>query len=68
VLGRVESLPGVRQASLFGAGLHLTVESAEAVMPAIREAMAGLPLRLERIAPSLEDLFVSFMEARQHRE
>jgi ABC-2 type transport system ATP-binding protein len=67
VLGRVESLPGVRQAALFGAGLHLTVDHAEIAIAAIREALPGLPLRLERIAPSLEDLFVSFMEARESR-
>jgi len=64
VLSRVETLPGVRQATLFGAGLHLTVESADAVLPALREALPDLSVRLERIAPSLEDLFVAFMEAR----
>jgi ABC-2 type transport system ATP-binding protein len=64
VLGRVESLPGVRHAALFGAGLHLTVQDAAAAIPALKEALADLPVRLERIPPSLEDLFVSFMEAR----
>ncbi|GFO60262.1 ABC transporter ATP-binding protein [Geomonas silvestris] len=64
VLKRVESLPGVRQATLFGAGLHLTVERAEAIIPLLKEALPDQEVRLERIAPSLEDLFVSFMEAR----
>jgi ABC-2 type transport system ATP-binding protein len=64
VLGRVESLPGVRHAALFGAGLHLTVDSAREAIPLLKEALAGLPVQLERIPPSLEDLFVSFMEAR----
>jgi ABC-2 type transport system ATP-binding protein len=64
LLERVESLPGVRQAGLFGAGLHLTVESAREAMPRIREALPGVVLQLEQIPPSLEDLFVSFMEAR----
>jgi ABC-2 type transport system ATP-binding protein len=67
VLERVESLAGVRHAALFGAGLHLVVESARLAIPAIEEALAGLPIRLERIAPSLEDLFVSFMEARESK-
>jgi ABC-2 type transport system ATP-binding protein len=67
VLERVESLPGVRHAALFGAGLHLMVDSAEATIPAIQEAVAGLPLQLERITPTLEDLFVSFMEEREGR-
>jgi ABC-2 type transport system ATP-binding protein len=63
VLERVESLPGVRQAALFGAGLHVTVESAQEAIPLIRAALPDLALRLERKSPSLEDLFVSFMEA-----
>jgi ABC-2 type transport system ATP-binding protein len=64
VLRRVDALTGVRHAALFGAGLHLTVEDASSAIPAIKEALPGLSLQLERIPPSLEDLFVSFMEAR----
>jgi ABC-2 type transport system ATP-binding protein len=64
LLERVEALPGVHRAALFGAGLHVTVDSAERVIPAIREEFPELSLQLERITPSLEDLFVSFMEAR----
>jgi len=67
LLQRVESLAGVRSATLFGSGLHLAVESAQRSIPAIREAVPDLPLRMERITPSLEDLFVSFMEAREAR-
>jgi ABC-2 type transport system ATP-binding protein len=67
VLERVESLAGVRHAALFGAGLHLVVDSAGEAIPAIKEALPGLQLHLERITPSLEDLFVSFMEARDSR-
>jgi ABC-2 type transport system ATP-binding protein len=68
VLERVESLPGVRHCALFGAGLHLVVDSAAATIPAIKQALPELPLlRLERITPSLEDLFVSFMEERDSR-
>jgi ABC-2 type transport system ATP-binding protein len=66
-LGKVESLPGVRQAALFGAGLHLTVDDAQQAMPALRQALEGIPLTLERIPPSLEDLFVAFMESRAGR-
>jgi ABC-2 type transport system ATP-binding protein len=64
ILGRVESLPGVRHTALFGAGLHLMVDSAEAAATAIREAVPEPELRLRRITPSLEDLFVWFMEER----
>ena len=65
LLERVEAIPGVRHAALFGAGLHVTVASARQAIPVLREALAGLDVRLERITPSLEDLFVSFMEARE---
>jgi ABC-2 type transport system ATP-binding protein len=64
LLERVESIAEVRRSALFGAGLHLVVDNAEQAIPAIRAAFPGLELRLERITPSLEDLFVSFMEAR----
>ena len=67
LLARVETVAGVRHAALFGAGLHLVVESAEQSIPAIREALPDLSLKLERITPSLEDLFVSYMEARDIR-
>jgi ABC-2 type transport system ATP-binding protein len=63
VLGRVEGVPGVQRAALFGAGLHLTVESAAEAMPLIRDALQDTPVTMERIPPSLEDLFVAFMEA-----
>jgi len=66
-LARVDAIPCVRQAGLFGAGLHLTVDSSREAIPVIREALSGLPVGLERISPSLEDLFVSFMEARASR-
>ena len=65
LLERVESVVGVRHAALFGAGLHLVVERAEQVIPAVREALSGQSFKMERITPSLEDLFVAFMEARE---
>ena len=67
LLQRVEKLSGVKSAALFGAGLHLAVENAELAMPVIRQAVSDLQLAMEPITPSLEDLFVSFMEARTAR-
>lgn len=67
LLQRIESLPGVKSSALFGAGLHLAVENAEQTIASIGKELPGLDLRMERITPSLEDLFVSFMEAQGAR-
>jgi drug efflux transport system ATP-binding protein len=67
----VEALPGVRHAALFGRGLHVVVERADQAIPAIAErlAAAGFQAPLpERIVPSLEDVFVSLIEARDRQE
>jgi len=69
-LAIVETLPGVRHAALFGRGLHVVTERAGEVIPAIadRLAVAGLEAgRAERIVPSLEDVFVSLIEARDRQ-
>jgi len=65
------AVPGVRGAALFGRGLHATVDRAAATVPAIREALASggfAPGRIERVEPTLEDVFVSLVEARDRRE
>ncbi|NJC87200.1 MAG: ABC transporter ATP-binding protein [Desulfuromonas sp.] len=70
VLAEIEVLPGVRHAALFGRGLHVVTESAGAVIPAIAGRLAELGLeagRVERIMPSLEDVFVSLIEARDRQ-
>jgi len=64
LLETVESVPGVLHAALFGAGLHLVVENAEEAMAAVGEAFPAVELKMERITPSLEDLFVAFLEER----
>jgi ABC-2 type transport system ATP-binding protein len=66
-LDEVAALPGVREVALYGSGLHAVVASAQAAAPAVRERLAALglrPERVERIAPSLEDVFVSLIEER----
>jgi len=71
VMGLVEEIPGVLHAALFGRGLHVVVERAEESIPAIRQmlAAAGYPaVQPEQIAPSLEDVFVSLIEARDRQE
>ncbi len=70
-IGSLAAVPGVRGAALFGRGLHATVGRAAEAVPAIREALASggfAPGRVERVAPTLEDVFVSLVEARDRRE
>ncbi|MFH0963055.1 MAG: ABC transporter ATP-binding protein [Planctomycetota bacterium] len=67
----VAALPGVRDVAFFGAGLHVVAENAAAVSPLIRDTLSGsgvLVRRLERISPSLEDVFVSLIEEHDRRE
>jgi ABC-2 type transport system ATP-binding protein len=66
----LEALPAVREAALFGAALHAVVADAGAAVPAMRAALdrAGLRAeRIEKILPSLEDVFVSLIEAEDRR-
>ena len=63
----IERLPAVKEVALFGKGLHALAIDAEAAALAIRAALATESLRLnhlERIPPTLEDVFVSLIEAR----
>jgi ABC-2 type transport system ATP-binding protein len=71
VMELMEELPGVRHATLFGRGLHVVVEQAAAAIPVIAAKLAATGHRAshpEKIAPSLEDVFVSLIEARDRQE
>jgi ABC-2 type transport system ATP-binding protein len=64
-------LPGVRGAALFGESVHAVVEDAGEAIPRVRSALEGAGFqadRIERIPPSLEDVFVSLVEERDRRE
>jgi ABC-2 type transport system ATP-binding protein len=66
-MGAIERLPEVKEVALFGKGLHAVAADAPAAERAIRAALAtgGFRLdRLERITPTLEDVFVSLIETR----
>jgi ABC-2 type transport system ATP-binding protein len=65
----IERLPEVKEAALFGHGLHAVARAPEAgpAAAAIRAALAGAGFRVARvesITPTLEDVFVSLIEAR----
>ena len=71
VMEPIEELPGVRHAALFGRGLHVVVANAAEAVPAISAKLSALGLgevKPELIVPSLEDVFVSLVEARDRRE
>ncbi|MBS0663860.1 MAG: ABC transporter ATP-binding protein [Verrucomicrobia bacterium] len=66
----VERLPEVKEVALFGRGLHAVAVDAAAAERAIRAALAAgsfTGARLERIVPTLEDVFVSLIEARDEQ-
>jgi ABC-2 type transport system ATP-binding protein len=70
-MGFVEKLPAVKEAALFGRGLHIVSTAAKVAMPAIAVALREnncFVERIEQIAPSMEDLFVSLIEARDRAE
>jgi ABC-2 type transport system ATP-binding protein len=70
-LDAMQSIPGVLDAAVFGSGLHAVVADPAPAMPMIREALEKKQIRvgrLERIPPSLEDVFVSLTASRESKE
>jgi ABC-2 type transport system ATP-binding protein len=66
----VEKISGVRDVALFGKGLHAVVQNAKQGISEILQALqeAGFrDVRAGKIVPSLEDVFVSLIQA-QDRE
>ncbi len=65
VIDILTRLPSVRDASLFGAGVHIVTGDAPSAMAAITRMMGdqAIPIdSLERIQPSMEDVFISLIE------
>jgi len=66
-MGEIENVSGIKEVALFGRGLHVVTENAESAIPAIRSELENKGYRIEgieKIVPSLEDVFVSLIEAR----
>jgi ABC-2 type transport system ATP-binding protein len=64
-LERIESVPGVERAALYGRAVHAVVGDERGGGEAIREALGreGVAIHsIRRIAPSLEDVFVALVE------
>jgi ABC-2 type transport system ATP-binding protein len=62
----LQSVPEVMDAAVFGNALHLVVPDADAAVPRIRKFLVdkGIAVgRIEKIRPSLEDVFVSLTTA-----
>ncbi|MBN2337348.1 MAG: ABC transporter ATP-binding protein [Acidobacteria bacterium] len=62
----LEKLPGIREVAVFGGGLHVGVDDFESGAAAIRARLGEREIeirRLEKIQPSLEDVFVALIEA-----
>jgi len=60
----VRNLPGVRDAAAFGTSFHLSTESAQVAQEALGFLHRGAApdAVMEKIIPSLEDIFVSLIE------
>ena len=66
----LEGAAGVGEVAVFGGGLHVTVDDADAGPARVKERLAakGIELRrLERIQPSMEDVFVAMIEAEERK-
>jgi ABC-2 type transport system ATP-binding protein len=66
----LEQMPGVGEIAVFGGGLHVTVNNLDDATAAIRARLAAKRIeirRLEKILPSLEDVFVALIEAEEKK-
>lgn len=67
----LEKLSVVKEAAMFGQGIHLTVKEADQAIPSIQNLLAGQDqsgFSIKKIIPSLEDVFVALIEERDRAE
>jgi ABC-2 type transport system ATP-binding protein len=63
---RLIKLEGVKEAALFGSNIHAVVSDSAKLLPVIKaflENQGAKPEKIEKIMPSLEDVFVSAIES-----
>jgi len=66
-IGEIEDLQEIKSAALFGRGLHVVTADVGAAMQVLRQRLTERGYSIEGtepITPSLEDVFVSLVEAR----
>ncbi len=69
-MGEIRNLVGVKEVALFGKYLHAVAEGRD-VAGLVKEALArsGFVVeKIEKIVPSMEDVFVSLIEAHDHSD
>ncbi len=70
-LPEIAKLPSVKEAAMFGKGLHVVTADGQLAAADMRKLLdaQGLAIeRIEKIVPSLEDVFVSLIEAHDRQE
>ena len=71
VMDRIVALAEVKEVALFGKGLHAVTADAGQAMPAIDRMLAAERITVQKVGkvkPSLEDVFVSLIEAHDRKE
>jgi drug efflux transport system ATP-binding protein len=62
----IRKLSGVKEVALFGKNLHVVADDGEAAARSLKDSLPSkgfLVERIEKIVPSMEDVFVSLIEA-----
>lgn len=71
IIRKLAGLPGVGDAALFGAGIHVVTQNADLVQTHIKKILADFQITeyaMERIVPDMEDVFISLIEADDRRQ
>lgn len=65
----IRKLSGVKGVALFGKALHVIADDGEAAARSVKESLPKKAFqveRIEKIVPSMQDVFVSLIQARDH--